>query len=166
MLLCCTKLFTNICTKVLQFGLKRFIILIRTASPDIQEVQKMTKQEMIVNVKELAIPALHVTINMSMDELNETVRNVMFERFISEVVCDSELCGVSPMESRKFAIDFIQNSDYVKNCLTATINLVLNGAFTKKWQLNNFVDKLLYVHVVKACHEKLGNHGCISVTAI
>ena len=126
----------------------------------------MTKQEMIVNVKALAIPALHVTINMSMDELNETVRNVMFERFISEVVCDSELCGVSPIESRKFAIDFIQNSDYVKNCLTATINLVLSGAFTKKWQLNNFVDKLLYVHVVKACHEKLGNNGVISVTAI
>lgn len=166
MLLLCTKLFTNICTKVLQSGLKRFIILIRTASPDIQEVQKMTKQEMIVNVKELAIPALKVSINMSVDELNETVRNVMFERFVSEVVCDSEICGVSPIESRKFAIDFIQNNDYVKNCLTAVINLVLNGAFTKKWQLNNFIDKLLYVHVVKACHEKIGNNSNISVTTI
>ena len=118
----------------------------------------MTKQEMIVNVKELAIPALKVTINMSMDELNETVRNVMFERFVSEVVCDSELCGVSPMESRKFAIDFIQNNEYVRNCLTATINLVLNGAFSKEWQLNGFIDKLLWVHVIKACHEKLGNN--------
>ena len=126
----------------------------------------MTKNEMIKNVKELAIPALHVTYTMSVDELNEAVRNVMFERFVSEVVCDSELCGVSPLESRKFAIDFIQNNGYAKNCLTAVINLVLNGAFSKKWQLNNFVDKLLWVHVVKACHEKLGNNGCISVTMI
>ena len=126
----------------------------------------MTKNEMVKNVKELAIPALHVTFTMNVDELNETVRNVMFERFVSEVVCDSEICGVSPLESRKFAIDFINGSDYVKNCLTATINLVLSGAFTKKWQLNNFVDKLLYVHVVKACHEKLGNNGAISVTTI
>ena len=126
----------------------------------------MTKNEMVKNVKELAIPALHVTFSMNVDELNETVRNAMFERFVSEVVCDSELCGVSPIESRKFAIDFIQNNDYVKNCLTATINLVLNGAFTKKWQLNNFVDKLLWVHVVKACHEKLGNNKNIPIDMI
>ena len=126
----------------------------------------MNKNEMVKNVKVLAIPAIKVTYTMTVDEINETVRNGMFERFVSEVVCDSELCGVSPLESRKFAIDFIQNSDYVRNCLTATINLVLNGAFSKKWQLNNFVDKLLYVHVVKACHEKLGNNSCISVTTI
>ena len=121
---------------------------------------------MIKNVKELAIPALHVTFSMNVDELNEAVRNVMFERFISEVVCDSEICGVSPIESRKFAIDFINGNDYVKNCLTAVINLVLNGAFTKKWQLNNFVDKLLWVHVVKACHEKLGNNKNIPIEMI
>jgi len=126
----------------------------------------MNKNDMIKNVKELNIPAIHVTFNMSIEEVNEVVRNAMFERFVSEVVCDSELCGVSALESRKFAIDFINGSDYVKNCLTATINLVLNGAFTKKWQLNGFVDKLLYVHVVKACHEKLGNNGNISVTTI
>ena len=108
----------------------------------------MNKNEMIKNVKELAIPALHVTFSMNVDELNEAVRNAMFERFVSEIVCDSELCGVSALESRKFAIDFINGSDYVKNCLTAVINLVLSGAFTKKWQLNNFVDKLLWVHVV------------------
>ena len=126
----------------------------------------MTKNEMVKNVKALAIPALKVTFSMNVDELNEAVRNVMFERFVSEVVCDSELCGVSPIESRKFAIDFIQNNDYVKNCLTATINLVLNGAFTKKWQLNGFVDKLLYVHVVKACHEKLHNNKTIPVDMI
>lgn len=116
----------------------------------------MTKNEMIKNVKALAIPALKVTYTMTVDEINEAVRNVMFERFVGEVVLYSELDGVSPMESRKFAVDFIQNNDYVKNCLTATINLVLNGAFAKKWQLNNFIGKLLDVHVDKACHEKLG----------
>ena len=113
----------------------------------------MNKNEMIKNVKVLAIPAIKVTFTMSLDEVNETVRNAMYERFIAEVVTDSEICGICPLNSRKFAIDFIQNSDYVKNCLTATINLVLNGAFSKKWQLNNFIDKLLWVHVVKACHE-------------
>ena len=126
----------------------------------------MNKNEMVKNVKALAIPALKVTFTMTADEVNETVRNAMFERFVSEVVCDSELCGVSPMESRKFAIDFIQNSDYVKNCLTATINLVMNGAFSKKWQLNGFLDKLLFVHVVKACHEKLHNNKTIPTDMI
>lgn len=126
----------------------------------------MNKNEMIKNVKFLAIPAIKLTFTMSLDEVNETVRNAMFERFVAEVVTDSEICGVSPVESRKFAIDFINGSDYVKNCLTAVINLVLNGAFTQKWQLNGFIDKLLWVHVVKACHEKLGNNGCISVTTI
>ena len=126
----------------------------------------MNKNEMVKNVKALAIPAIKVTYTMTVDEINETVRNGMFERFVSEVVCDSELCGVSPMESRKFAVDFIQNNDYVRNCLTATINLVLSGAFTKKWQLNNFVDKLLWVHVVKACHEKLGNNKNVPIDMI
>lgn len=110
---------------------------------------------MIKNVKALAIPALKVTFTMNADELNEAVRNAIFERFVAEVVTDSELCGVSPLESRKFALDFIQGNDYVKNCLTATINLVLNGAFTKKWELNNFVDKLLWVHVCKACNSQV-----------
>ena len=117
----------------------------------------MNKIEMVKNVKALAIPALKVTFTMTTEEVNETVRNVMFERFVGEVVLYSELCGVSPMESRKFAVDFIQNNDYVRNCLTATINLVLNGAFAKKWQLNDFIGKLLYVHIVKACHEKLND---------
>lgn len=126
----------------------------------------MNKNEMIKNVKALAIPALKVTFTMNVDELNEAVRNAMFERFVSEVVCDSELCGISALESRKFAIDFIQNNDYVKNCLTATINLVLNGAFSKKWQLNGFIDKLLWVHVIKACHEKLGNNKVIPTAMI
>ena len=126
----------------------------------------MNKNEMIKNVKFLAIPAIKVTFTMSVDEVTETVRNAMYERFISEVVCDSELCGVSALESRKFAIDFINGSDYVKNCLTAVINLILNGAFTQKWQLNGFIDKLLWVHVVKACHEKLGNNKNVPIDMI
>ena len=117
----------------------------------------MSKNEMVKNVKALAIPALKVTFTMSADELNAVVRNAIFERFVAEVVTDSELCGVSPLESRKFAINFINNSDYIKTCITAVIGLVLNGTFSKKWELNNFVDKLLWVHVVKACHEKLNN---------
>ena len=107
---------------------------------------------------EHAIPVFKLEYNITVESLNERLRNAMFERFVSEVVTDSELCGVSPMESRKFAVDFIKNNDYVKNCLTATINLVLNGAFSKKWQLDGFIDKLLYVHVVKACHEKLNDN--------
>lgn len=110
---------------------------------------------MIKNVKELAIPALKVTFTMNVDELNNAVRNAMFERFVAEVVTDSELCGVSPLESRKFAINFIQNSDYVKTCITAVINLVLNGTFSKKWELNNFIDKLIWVHVCKACNSPI-----------
>jgi len=113
----------------------------------------MNKNEMVKNVKALAIPALKVTFTMTSEELNEAVRNAMFERFVAEVVTDSELCGVSPLESRKFAIDFIQNNDYVKLCLTATIDLVLNGHFSKKWELNGFLDKLLWTHVCKACNK-------------
>lgn len=128
----------------------------------------MNKNEMIKNVKELAIPALKVTFTMTTDELNEAVRNAMFERFVAEVVTYSELCGISPLDSRKFALDFIQNNNYVKMCLTATINLVLNGAFSKKWQLNDFIYKLLLVHVVKACHEKLNDkkNSTVPVDAI
>lgn len=116
----------------------------------------MTKNEMVKNVKALAIPALKVTYTMSVDELNEAVRNVMFERFVAEVVADSELCGVSPLESRKFAIDFIKNSGYVKNCLTYTINHVLNGGFFNRMALDGFIDRILWSAVVEACNEKLG----------
>ena len=115
----------------------------------------MNKNEMVKNVKALAIPALKVTYTMSVDELNETVRNAMFERFVSDVVTVSELCGVSPIESRKFAIDFIQSNDYVKNCLTAVINLVLNGGFYNKMALDGFINRILWADVRKACNEKL-----------
>ena len=123
----------------------------------------MNKKEMIRNVKHLSLTerAIHpVKIpcdlrDITIDRLTTGVRNVMFERFVSEVVTDSVKCGISAPNSRKFAVDFIQNSDYVQNCLTAAVNLVLNGAFSKKWQLDSFINKLLWTHVVQACHEKL-----------
>lgn len=116
----------------------------------------MTKNEMVKNVKALAIPALHVTFTMTAEEVNEAVRNVMFERFIAVVVADSELCGVSPLESRRFAINFIQNNGYVKNCLTSTIDLVLNGGFFNRMALDGFINRILESAVVKACNKKLG----------
>lgn len=112
----------------------------------------MSINEMIKNVKALTIPGLNLTFSMSVDEINEVVRNAIFERFVSEVVTDSELCGVSPMDSRKFAIDFIHNSDYVQNYLTAAVNLVLNGAFSEKCQLDSFINRLLWTHVVIDSH--------------
>ena len=117
----------------------------------------MTINEMIKNVKALAIPALKVTFTMTTDEVNEAVRNAMFERFVSTVKAYSEVCGVSVTESRGFAVDFIKNNDYVKNCLTATINLVLNGGFSNKSALDGFLNRLLWSHVVEASHEKIGN---------
>ena len=113
----------------------------------------MNKNEMVKNVKALAIPALKVTFTMTADELNETVRNAIFERFVAEVVTDSELCGVSPLNSRKFALDFIQGNLYVKTCITAVVDLVLNGTFSKKWELSNFMYKLLWAHVCKVCNK-------------
>lgn len=120
----------------------------------------MTINEMIKNAK-IAIPALEVTLSMSVDELNEAVRNAMSERFMAEVDEACGLCGVPRIEAREFAVDFIQNNVYGKNCLTATINLILNGAFSKKYQLDDFIHKLLWVHVITACirngYEMLGS---------
>ena len=111
---------------------------------------------MIKYVKALAIPALNVTFTMNVDEINEAVRNGMFERFVAEVVADSELCGVSPIESRKFAVEFVKNDGYVKNCLTYTINHVLNGGFFNRMALDGFIDRILWSAVVEACNKKLG----------
>ena len=116
----------------------------------------MNKNEMVKNVKALNIQDLKVTYTMTVDELHEAVRNSMFERFISTVATNSVLCGISAPNSRKFAIDFIQNDNYVKNCLTATINLVLNGGFFNRMALDGFINRLLYAPVVEACHKKLG----------
>lgn len=116
----------------------------------------MNKNEMIKNVKALAIPALNVTFTMTVDEINEAVRNAMFERFVSTVEAYLEVCGLSAIrDTRELAVDFIKSDDYVEKCLTATINLVLNGAFSTKCELNSFIDKLLWSHVIKACHENL-----------
>ena len=121
----------------------------------------MTDREIFRNVKALAIPGLKVTLFMTVDELNEAVRNAMSERFVAEVDEACGLCGMSRIEARKFAVDFIQNNDYGKNCLTATIHLILNGAFSKKYQLDDFIHRLLWVHVIAACirngYEMLGS---------
>ena len=119
----------------------------------------MTINEMIKNVKALNIPGLEVTYAMTVDELNEAVRNVMFERFVSTVAAYSEVCGLSAIrDTREFAVDFIKNDNYVKNCLTATINLVLNGGFYNRMALDGFLNRLLWSPVVKACHEEFNNN--------
>ena len=117
----------------------------------------MTINEMIKNAKAV-IPALEVTLSMSVDELNEAVRNAMFERFISTVAAYSAVCGVPAIDSREFAVDFIQNSDYVQKYLTATINLVLNGGFYNRMALDGFINRLLWAPVVEASHELLSNY--------
>ena len=117
----------------------------------------MSINEMIKNVNALAIPGLEVPLAITVDELTETVRNVMFERFISAVAAYSEVCGLSPMKSREFAVDFMQNNGHAKVCLRVTVNLVLNGGFSDKTALDGFLNRLLWSHVVEACHEKIGN---------
>ena len=116
----------------------------------------MNKNEMIKNVKALNIPALHVTYTMTTDEITEAVRNAMFERFISTISAHGVVCGISAPNSRKFAIDIIQNDNYVKNCLTATINLVLNGGFFNRMALDGFINRLLCAPVIEICHKQLG----------
>ena len=126
-------------------------------------VRNMTKKEKMIStvwhlaIEERAIPLYKFPYRMTVDRLTAGVRNAMFERFVSEVVTDSVICGISAPNARKFAIDFIQNNDYVQNCLTATVNLVLNGAFSKKCQLDGFINKLLWSHVVEASHKKLND---------
>ena len=117
----------------------------------------MSINEMIRNVNSLAIPGLEVPLAITVDEINEAVRNVMFERFVSTVKAYSEVCGVSPVESRQFAVDFIKNNDDVKKCLRVTVNLVLNGGFSNKSALDGFLNRLLWSHVVEASHKKIGN---------
>ena len=112
----------------------------------------MTINEMIKNVNALAIPGLEVPLAITVSELNETVGNAMFEYFISTVAAYSVVCGISAPISRKFAVDFIQNNDYVEKCIRVTINLVLNGGFSNKSVLDGFLNRLLWVHVVIASH--------------
>ena len=117
----------------------------------------MTINEMIKNAK-AAFPVLDTNLSMSVDELHKAVENAMFECFVSEVATDSELCGVPSIMSREFAVDFIQSNDYVKKYLTAAVNLVLNGAFSEKCQLDSFINRLLWSYVVIASHMWISTH--------
>ena len=118
----------------------------------------MSINEMIKNVNALNIPGLEVPLANTVDEIHEAVRNAMFERFVSTVAAYSEVCGLSAIrDTREFAVDFIKSNDYVKKCLRITINLVLNGGFSDMWALRGFVHRLLWSHVVEACHEELAN---------
>ena len=118
----------------------------------------MSINEMIKNVKELNIPALKVTFTMTTDELNEAVRNAMFERFVSTIAAFGEVCGIPAVANPKeFAVDFIKSNDYVEKCLKATTNLVLNGGFSNKSALDGFINRLLYSPAVEAIHEAINN---------
>ena len=119
----------------------------------------MSINEMIKNVNALAIPGLEVPLTITVSELNETVRNVMFERFVSTVAAYSEVCDLSDIrDTREFAVDFMQNNDHAKTCLRVTVNLVLNGGFSDKSALDGFLNRLLWSHVVEACHEEFNNN--------
>ena len=118
----------------------------------------MSINEMIKNVNALNIPGLEIPLAITVDEINEAVRNAMYERFVSTVEAYCEVCGLSAIRyTREFAVDFIQNNDYVQKCLRVTVNLVLNGGFSNKSALDGFLNRLLWSHVVEACHEELGN---------
>ena len=118
----------------------------------------MSINEMIRNVNALAIPGLNVNLAMTVDELNEAVRNAMFERFVSTVAAYSEVCSNATIyDPREFAVDFMQNNDHAKVCFRVTVNLVLNGGFSNNSALDGFLNRLLWSHVVEACHEWLSN---------
>ena len=119
----------------------------------------MSINEMIKNVNALNIPGLKVPLAITVDEITETVRNVMFEYFVSTVAAYSEVCSnLAIWDPRDFAVDFMQNNDHAKMCLRVTVNLVLNGGFSNKSALDGFLNRLLWSHVVEACHEWLSNY--------
>ena len=118
----------------------------------------MSINEMIRNVNSLAIPGLEVPLAITVDEINEAVRNAMFEYFISTVASYGEVCGVPSIMSREFAVDFIKSNDYVEKYLRVTINLVLNGGFSNKSALDGFINRLLWAYVVIASHMFISSH--------
>ena len=119
----------------------------------------MSINEMIKNVNALNIPGLEVPLAITVDEINEVVRNVMFERFVSAVKAYSEVCGLSAIrDTREFAVDFIKSNDYVKKCLRVTVNLVLNGGFYNRMALDGFINRLLWSPVVEVCQEEFNNN--------
>ena len=118
----------------------------------------MSINEMIRNVNSLAIPGLEVPLAITVDEINEAVRNAMFERFVSTVEAYCEVCGLSAIrDTKEFAVDFIKSNDYVEKCLRVTINLVLNGGFYNRMALDGFINRLLYSPTVEAIHEELNS---------
>ena len=119
----------------------------------------MSINEMIKNVNALNIPGLEVPLAITVDEINEAVRNAMFERFVSTVEAYSEVCGLSAIrDTKEFAVDFIKSNDYVEKCLRVTINLVLNGGFYNRMALDGFINRLLYSPTVEAIHEEFNNN--------
>ena len=118
----------------------------------------MTINEMIKNVNALNIPGLEVPLAITVDEINEVVRNAMYERFVSTVEAFGEVCGIPAVaDPKEFAVDFIKSNDYVEKCLRATTNLVLNGGFSNKSALDGFINRLLYSPAVEAIHETIDN---------
>ena len=117
----------------------------------------MSINEMIRNVNSLAIPGLEVPLAITVDEINEAVRNAMFERFVSTVASYGEIRGI-PEEPKEFAVDFIKSNDYVEKCLRVTVNLVLNGGFSNKSALDGFINRLLWTYVVIASHMFISSH--------
>jgi len=120
----------------------------------------MSINEMIKNVNALNIPGLEVPLAITVDEINEVVRNAMYERFVSTIANYSEFCGIpyeDPEDLKEFAVDFIKSNDYVEKCLRVTVNLVLNGGFYNRMALDGFINRLLWSPVVEACHEELDN---------
>ena len=118
----------------------------------------MSINEMIKNVNALNIPGLEVPLAITVDEITEAVRNVMFERFVSTVEAYGEVCGLSAVDDPKeFAVDFVKSNDYVEKCLRVTVNLVLNGGFYNRMALDGFINRLLYSPAVEAIHEAINN---------
>jgi len=118
----------------------------------------MSINEMIKNVNALNIPGLEVPLAITVDEINEAVKNAMYKRFVSTVKAYSEVCGISAVDDPKeFAVDFIKSNDYVEKCLRVTTNLVLNGGFFNRMALDGFISRLLWSPVVEACHEAIDN---------
>ena len=119
----------------------------------------MSINEMIKNVNALNIPGLEVPLAITVDEINEAVRNVMFERFVSTIAAYGEVCGLPAVANPKeFAVDFIKSDDYVEKCLRVTVNLVLNGGFYNRMALDGFINRLLYSPTIEAIHKEFDNN--------
>lgn len=116
----------------------------------------MSINEMIRNVNALNIPGLKVPLAITVDEINEVVRNAVYERFVSTIANYSDFCGIHE-DPKEFAVDFIKSNDYVEKYLRVTINLVLNGGFYNRMALDGFIHRLLWSPVTKAVQEELAN---------